>query len=233
MRKVEILTVIITALTGLALCLWLDSLVYLIVMNLVLLVYYVLMLMGKLPDVAYPKAEYQNSWEYKSSILSSIGYFAFCSIAYVSSDYFQLFGRIGYLIVVIDGFVIILGTFFRRLFFNLPSDRFLQNQVTYLRCVIVFFANVFILPHMTYSSEATYVGGVLKYKLVKNGTDTHETVFVDSLSCYMTISNLTFSDSVIYVKYYSHYPDDILKIDTLPVGNYKCGVLKNRNENWR
>lgn len=42
----------------------------------------------------------------------------------------------------------------------------------------------------------------------------------------MTISHLTFSDSVIYVKYYSHFPEDALRIDTLSAVGYKVGAMK-------
>ena len=79
---------------------------------------------------------------------------------------------------------------------------------------------------MTYSDESTYVNGIMTYRLIKDGMDTYETIYIDSLSCFMTISHLTFSDTVIYVKYSRNYEDDVLRVDTLPAVGYKVGKIR-------
>lgn len=198
----------------------------LVVMNLILMSLYILLTANKLPHWISIKQEYHDSWENKLSIFGSIGYFFFCAVAMMFPCHLQLFGRIGFVIIISSAFVIIFYTYFRRLFGTLSIDKFRQNHIVYIRCILVFLANIFILPHMTYSDESTYVNGIMTYRLIKDGMDTHETIYIDSLSCFMTISHLTFSDTVIYVKYSRNYEDDALRVDTLPAVGYKVGKIR-------
>ena len=226
MRILEVVIGVSIVVSCVAISLWVNDKACLVVMNLILMSLYALLVTNKLPHRICIKQEYRDSWENKLSLFGSICYFFFCAVGMMFPSHIQLFGRIGFVIIILTAAAIMFSTYFRRLFFTFSIERFRRNHIIYLRCILVFFANFFILPHMTYSKESTYVNGFMTYRLIRDGMDTHETIYIDSLSCFMTISHLTFSDTVIYVKYYRDYEDDALRVDTLPAVGYKVGTIR-------
>lgn len=228
MKFLEFAVVTITIVLGYIFAFAFTTKDFLAVMNFTLLIFYLLFALGKLPEKFYPKQEYRKSWEFKISVLGAVATFGLYFLAIVCRNHLQLFGRIGLLVMFFIAMAILQSSYFKRLFGDFPKDRFLRNHITYIRCVIVFCANLLILPHMTYTSKTVRTKDGMVYEVTRDGFDTYETMYVDSLSCYVTISHLALADSVVYVKYHSAYDKyKITKVDTVPSTNYKVGYMKS------
>ena len=229
MRFIELAFVVSVAVVGSVMYYYFGNNIFLVLTNLTLFAFYLLALTGKSPHSVYPKHGYRDTWEYKLSIAGATIYFAVCAIGIMLPKHIQLLVRIGYGLMFATIAIVLYVSFYKRIYADFPIDGFGRNLVVCLRCLLVCGANyIYLIPNLGYSSEFLKTEDGMEYKLVEDGYDTHETIFVDSLSCYVTISHYAYADSVILIKY--HTPDnnkEIVQTDTLPATGYEVGHIQS------
>lgn len=178
MRLLEIITDTIFVVLCLTINLLLNDSACIVGMNLVLMSFYILITAQRLPDWIYIEQKYYNSWENKLSLFGAIGYFLFCALATMFPNYMQLFGRIGFAIIITTAIVII---FYALILYTFDRQIPSKSRVLFPLCFGFLCEFFFTLPHMTYSREAMYINGNMTYRLIKDGMVTHETIYIDSL----------------------------------------------------
>ena len=100
----------------------------------------------------------------------------------------------------------------------MPNSELKNNGICYFRCILILISNVFLIPFFAYGYESHYQNGKLTREIINDGRDVYETVYVDSISNYIT--NVQIRDEgqdLDYTIYYAIYPDSIDHIDTVRV----------------
>lgn len=201
---------------GLSILLWNRYLV--VLMNLILCIFYCLYLRGKLPSYFYAKDVDYKEWCSKLTIGSGIFYLFCCTLAYLFPSYLKLIGRIGFFSFLLVIFCVLFYAISKKFFWNMPNSQFKSVLVCHFRNILILVSNVIIFPCFMYSYDSSSQNGKLMRETIKDGRDVYATIYVDSISNYVT--NVKIRDGkgkMDYVIYYAVYPDSIDHIDTLKV----------------
>jgi len=189
-----------------------------ILMNVILGIFYFLYLKGKLSSCFYAKDADYKGWCSKWTIGSGIFYLFCCSLSIIFTDHMKLIGRIGFYTFLLVAFCVIFYTCIRRFFWGMPNSELKNNGICYFRCILILISNVFLISFFVYGYESHYQNGKLTREIINDGRDVYETVYVDSISNYIT--NVQIRDEgqdLDYTIYYAIYPDSIDHIDTVRV----------------
>lgn len=223
MTKFEILFTVILTVLCYSLYFIFNSWIPPVILNMLLLLFYILFVFGKLPDVFYKNGKHLTNKTEFVCVWSGIIFLLCCLLAELFPIYYRLLGRIGFVCVILTVCVVMLSTYMKRIFGELPKDVFLKNHQYYLRTVLIIFTNIYMVPACAYSYHASYnQNGRLISKEILDGFNEYKTKYVDSLSCYVTLAIINDpSDKDIkhleYNIYYKKYPDVIEKIDTIKI----------------
>lgn len=193
------------------------------VLNTVLLSFYILFVIGKLPVFFYSHGESPKSRDELICLYGCIIFLVCCWLSSIFPVYTKYIGRVGLIgtLLLVVGFLI--STYYRRLCGTLSKDKFLKNHTCYFRVVLVVLTNVYMLPMCVYNYSAVYnKNGRLISKEILDGLSMYKTEYVDSISAYVTHAEIYDSSDrdIRYVEYnviYDKYPDKIDRIDTIKI----------------
>lgn len=224
MSKKELLFVIgITIICHILLCFVFKSWRLISVLNLILSVFYILFATAKLPKTFYKQSTPPTSKIELAFIWIGVFFLISCLIASVIPKYTKIIGRFSLVIILLFVVVVMIVTYFNRIYGDLSKSMFKKIHLYYLRLVLILLANFYIFPICTYSYKASYSqNGKLQYKEIKDGQNFYKTEYVDSLKCYVTHAVIDDSDDkdIRYLEYnviYEKYPDKIDRIDTIKI----------------
>ena len=222
MSKKEVFFVLSVTIISYALLFIIKSRIPNIVLNLVLISFYTMFLLGRLPLSCYPNENKNIGKEEYVTIGASLFFLICCLLACLFPAYRKVFGRIGLLtsLLVICGFLF--ATYFKRILCDMPKTAFFHNHKLYFRVLLIWLTNILLISICTYSYKVQYQGGRLISKTVKDGLDSYHTEYVDSLRNYVTHVEKKGNPgkgirSLKYDIYYKRYPDEINYIDTIEV----------------
>lgn len=223
MTKFEILFTVILTVLCYSLYFIFKSWIYTSILNTLLLCFYILFVFGKLPKIFYREGNIPTSKTEIVCIWGGIAFLFCCWTVDFFPIYYKQIGRAGFVCAILTVCVVMLSTYMKRIFGELPKDVFLKNHQYYLRTVLIIFTNIYMVPACAYSYHASYnQNGRLISKEILDGFNEYKTKYVDSLSCYVTLAIINDpSDKDIkhleYNIYYKKYPDVIEKIDTIKI----------------
>jgi len=218
MNKKEFFFGAIVVILGYVLFFLLGNRYIIMLIDLILGIFYFLYLKRKLPSCFYAKDADCKGWCSKWIIGSGIFYLFCCLLVCFFPSYMKIIGRIGFFSFLLLEFGVLFYAVVKKFFIGMPNSQFKGLVICYFRGILILISNVFLIPFFAYGYESYYQNGKLTRKIINDGRDVYETVYVDSISNYIT--NVQIRDEgqdLDYTIYYAIYPDSIDHIDTLRV----------------
>lgn len=223
MNKKEVLFTIGVTVVCYILCFVCKSWYFFTLLNVVLSLFYILYAVGKLPQAFYTHKESTPSLVETSLLWIGIIYLLCCLFASVIPQYTKLIGRIVIVVTIVSTAIVMISLYLKRLYGEMSKKQFLHSHIYYFRLFMIILTNFYLFPLCSYSYGASYdKNGRLISKDVVDGLNTYQTLYVDSLSCYVTHAKIEDSDDkkidyLEYIVYYKKYPDKIDHIDTIKI----------------
>lgn len=208
------LIVILSALIGVGIGKATHNTLFLFLVYAALAVFYLLFVTRKLPENFYKYEKLGKS----AKISIGVAIFMLVTICIWGFTGVKLIARIGFIAFLFSSVGLFFYAFFKMISNNLRFSDIYPYLWNYARCILIIIPVFPTGIFLGYSCESRYTNNQLTYKLVRDGLDSWETTYNDSLNIYQTEVYINESNpETHYIIYYDQYPDKVSHIDTIGI----------------